>query len=349
MTTIRLAALAGTLLLGACAALSRPLPEAQPPLADMEEPLALMEEPQDEEARLALPVGGFTGVYVKTGAETLDELAEGADGVLVERVVENSPGAIAGLAEGDLLLEARGPRDAGPVELAFPSRWREVELASREGDEIAVLYDRAGAERETTVRVVRRLAPPDREAGERFREEKKVGIVVRTATEVEARGAGLGPGGGAVVVGLSKASPWRAAGLRFGDVIVEAAGRRVEHPQVVLDVIRARDSDDRVDLRVRRGEEDLAVDAPLSRRQSEAQEVSVPPLFGWESKGERSSWSFLLGFLGYEETAAAWRGKFLWFITFGGGDVDALEEVESSEVDTLAPAPADEGAAEARP
>ena len=38
----------------------------------------------------------------------------------------------------------------------------------------------------------------------------------------EARAAGLGPGGGAVVVGLSERSPWRAAGLRFGDLIVAA-------------------------------------------------------------------------------------------------------------------------------
>ncbi|MFQ5517227.1 MAG: RNA polymerase sigma factor, partial [Acidimicrobiia bacterium] len=78
------------------------------------------------------------------------------------------------------------------------------------------------AEAEAVVQAMERLRPADRGETERFREEDRVGVVVRTATEVEARAVGLGPGGGAVVVGLSRTSPWREAGLRFGDLIVAA-------------------------------------------------------------------------------------------------------------------------------
>ena len=65
------------------------------------------------------------------------------------------------------------------------------------------------------------MRPPDREPAETFREEQHAGIVVRTATEVEARAAGLGAGGGAVLIGLAANSPWRQKGLRFGDVILK--------------------------------------------------------------------------------------------------------------------------------
>lgn len=340
MMRIRLLALTGLLVtLGACAALRRPMPEALPPLKDMEEPLSLMDEPQDEDARKALPVGGFTGVYVSSGAETLDELAEGADGVVVERIVENSPAAIAGLEVGDLMIEATGPRDEDPTELKFPSVWREVELAAREGDTLNILFDRAGEERETEIKVVRRLATPDRNQAERFREEKRVGVVLRTATEVEAREAGLGPGAGAVIVGLSWRSPWRAVGLTFGDLITTVGEQRVEHPSVVLDAIREADGDDTIPLAVRRAGLDLAIDAPLSQRESEMQEVNVPVLFNWEADQSNTEWSFLLGLFGYRETSAAWRAKLLWFITFGGGDIDTLEDVDGSELDRDAEVP----------
>jgi C-terminal processing protease CtpA/Prc len=328
-----LALMAALCCLSACSILRRPVPEALPPLKDMEEPLSLMDEPQDEAARRALPPGAFTGIYVSSGAETLEELAEGADGVLVERIVENSPGAIAGIEVGDLLLEATGPRDEEARELRFPSVWREVELAAREGDVLTLLYDRAGEEREAEIKVVRRLSPPDRDGAERFREEKTVGVVLRTATEVEARAADLGPGGGAVIVGLSARSPWRKAGLTFGDLITQVGERRVEHPQIVLDAIRESEDEDSLPLVLRRAGLDLSLDAPLSRRESEMQEVNVPLLFNWESEQQNSEWSVLFGLFGYRSTAAAWRAKLLWFITFGGGEIDTLEEIEASELD----------------
>src|SRR6187402_3709254 len=80
-------------------------PESAPPLATMEEPLALRAEPDDEAQRAELDPGAFSGVLVIDGRQSLEALLGEPEGVLVERVVENSPGAAAGLEPGDLLFE----------------------------------------------------------------------------------------------------------------------------------------------------------------------------------------------------------------------------------------------------
>jgi S1-C subfamily serine protease len=297
----------------------------------MEEPLGLMGEPQDEAERRALDPGGFTGIYVQDARQTLDSMLEEPIGVLVERLVENSPGASAGLEPGDLLLEVDAPTPEGGtrrVELHWPSQWREVELASREGDQLALLYDRAGAERDARLTVERRLAPAERSEVERVREERRTGVVLRTATEVEARAAGLGPGAGAVVVGLSHDSPWRTVGVQFEDLIAKVDGEAVDHPSELVGSILAADEDDSLALELWRKGERLELDAPLARRERELKSVHVPLIFRYERQRESSETSFLFGLFGLKRTSAAWQVRLLWFITFGGGDADRLVEVE---------------------
>ncbi len=316
--------------LTSCSSLNTKLAEEPPPLADMEVPLDLLDEPEDEALRLELKKGAFSGIYVKEGSESLDEMLdeEGGGGVLVDRVVENSPGAKAKVRKGDILLEAK-LNEAQAVELSWPSEWRKLELEGSPGGQIRILLDRAGREFSTTVKLEERVATTTRHKSQNFREEQKVGLVLRTATEVESRAAGLGPGGGAVVVGLSKASPWRKAGLRFKDMIVEVDGKPVAHPQVLLEAIKAKEAGDKLDLVVQRGDVQLNMAAGLTDRASEFERFSIPILFSHEAKGENSDTSFLFGLLGYQETAAAWEFTFLWFIKFGGGDSDELEEVDS--------------------
>ncbi|MCE9635713.1 MAG: S1C family serine protease, partial [Planctomycetes bacterium] len=185
------------------------LPEASPALADMEEPLALREEPKDETTRRAMPPGSFTGLTVAEAKRSLEQLAlggtvggtVGGTGVRVTRVVENSPADAAGIEEDDLLVAAAVP--SGTKDLRWPSEWRKLELDLAPGTQIAVTIDRAAEEREVRLTTVARVRPAERMNAERFREEKRIGVVLRTATEVEARGAALGPGAGAVIVGLA--------------------------------------------------------------------------------------------------------------------------------------------------
>ncbi|MHC4106507.1 MAG: hypothetical protein ACYSTY_00325, partial [Planctomycetota bacterium] len=230
--------------------------------------------------------------------------------------------------EGDLLLwVARGEGFQPRQDLRWPSDWRLLELASSTGTTLRIGYDRAGVERETELRVTARLRPPGRHGIEQYRDEEKVGIVVRTATEVEARNVGLGPGGGAVIIGLARGSPWRTVGLRFEDLIVEANDQPVAHPQVLLDAIR--NSKSAVAITYVRDGEHHTVQAPLSRRASETKEISIPLLFSYQKDRGVKETSILMGLFGLKETPVAWRCRLLWIITFTGGDADRLEETGS--------------------
>lgn len=303
-----------------------------PPLATMEEPLELLAEPDDEARRQELPAGAFTGVYVADARRSLDAMLAEPEGVVVERLVENSPGEAAGLEPGDLLLEVE-LRAAGAAPsaraLAWPSDWRQVELDARAGDELRVLYDRAGAEREARLVAVERVTPAARAPTERLREEQRVGVVLRAATEVEARAVGLAPGGGAVVVGLSHDSPWRAAGVRYQDLIVAVDGKAVAHPAVVLDAVRLADPGGALALELARGGERRALQAPVSRRAQELQHLRIPLLWSFERERDLRETSLLLGLFRWRRTPAAWDVRLLWLISFGGGDSDRLVEVGS--------------------
>jgi C-terminal processing protease CtpA/Prc len=245
--------------------------------------------------------------------------------VLVAEVAANSPADAAGLAAGDLLLNAR--IGGGPVRpLTGASEWRKVELDAKPGEEVRVRFDRAGREAETMLRVTPRVRPEPRHEVVRLREEERVGVVVRTATEVEARRSGLGPGGGAVVVGLARGSPWRAAGVRFGDVVVAIDGQSVASPQVVLDALRNA-TGDQVELTIARGGERQQLTAALTTRASEVREVNLPLLFHYSAERGTTTTSFLLGIFHYRSTAVAWRMRLLWLISFGAGDADRLVEV----------------------
>jgi C-terminal processing protease CtpA/Prc len=319
---VRLSPLALLLLLGGCKVFLAPdLPDEPPPLVDMEAPLALFAEPDDEERRRALDAGSFTGVQVVVARSSLED--EGT-GLLVRQVIENSPADIAGIAVDDILLFAvdhEGEEHA----LAWPSQWRKIELDAPPDSELTVFYDRAGVEREARIVTIPRVRLPGREESARYREELRVGVVLRTATEVEARAAGLGPGAGAVIVGLSLDSPFRAAGLRFGDLIVEVEGTEVSHPQAVLNAIR--DGDDEIALRRRRDGSEEDIVCPLSRRKSTLTEIYIPLLFSYESDRGMSELSLLFGLFRRRATPAAWELRLLWFIRFRGGDADRLEEV----------------------
>jgi C-terminal processing protease CtpA/Prc len=296
-----------------------------PPLADMEEPLDLRAEPDDEAARQGLPAGSFSGLVLADARDTLEAKLDQPAQLGVAGVVENSPADAAGLQVGDVLLEAR-VGTGQPITLRRPSEWRQIELDTPPGTRIDLVVDRAGREAETHVVLEKRVRPAPREAAERWREEERVGVVLRTATENEARRVGLGPGGGAVVIGLSHGSPWRKAGVRFGDLLVTVDGAPVAHPQDVLDAVRRPDAES-LHLDLRRDGVELAFDAPLSHRASTMHEIYVPLLFEYEADRGRSGWSVLLGLVGYDGTVAAWRMRLLWLITFGGGDADRLLEV----------------------
>ncbi len=320
LTLVALAALAA-----GCSSLSMSV--EPPPLADMEEPLALFEEPDDEDERQALPAGAFSGLYVIDERDSLEAMTAESEGLLVVRVVENSPADAAGIELGDLLFEAKV---AGVgQEFGYPSDLRKIELETAAGTSIEIGLDRAGAELHLTLELATRVTRDERHALARYREEKRTGIVVRTATEVEARSADLGPGGGAVVVGLSAHSPWRAAGILYQDLIVSVDGASMSDPRVLLEAIRAAPAGSSLNIEFLRAGVRRNAAVPTTRRVRELKEVSIPLIFSYENNGEKKTTSMLLGLIKYTSTPAVWRARLLWIISFGGGDADELVEVDS--------------------
>jgi len=323
-SSLLILALAG---LGACAASS--LPKESPALAAMEEPTALLTEPQDELERAALDPGSFSGIEVSDARASLDALLEVPEGLAVARVVENSPAAQAGIGEGDLLYSVRVLPEGPPRELAWPSEWREVELNTPPGTEIEVSLDRAGAIKTARMSLVARVRPAERIAVVRLREEQRAGVVVRAPTEVEARGAGLSPGAGAVVVGLSGDSPWRKSDVRFEDLIVAVDGEPLSAPDVLIERIRGADDGARLKLELLRGGQRLEQSVRLSRRARDFSQISIPLIFSYEYARHESETSALLGLFKLRRTSVAWSLRLFWLFTMSGGDADRLEEVRS--------------------
>jgi C-terminal processing protease CtpA/Prc len=320
-----LAALAS--MCAACSFGSHSLAADPPPLYDLEEPFALREEPQDEAQRAALDPGSFTGVQTKDARQSLEALQDAPEGILVSEIVENSPADEAGLQAGDLLIEARvGDRS---VALHWPSEWRKLELDTPPGSKLELVLDRAGAETKASLVTERRVHPMPREEAARYREDDKVGVVVRSATEVEARAAGLGPGGGAVIVGLARGSPWRKDGLVYGDLVTAVRGVSCAHPEMLLEAIRTTAKGATLGLDVLRDGKKIHFDAHVSRRETEMSEFSIPLIYSYSNDRGHHETSCLFGIYHHESTKAAWKTRILWFITFSGGDSDRLEEEKS--------------------
>lgn len=313
--------------LGGCRLSSSGPPTEADPLEDMALSRARFAMPQDEALREDLPRGVFTGVRVGDSRQTLEDQLSAPDGVLVTQVVENSPAVAADIQTGDILLEVSVDR-GDPVALSWPSDWYRIEQTAAPNAALHILYDRAGRDQETTLKPVPRLALPERLPGSRYREEVKVGVIVRNASEVEAHQAGLTRGEGTVVVGLARTSPWRQAGVQFGDLITEVNGQAIKNPRELLAAINDLEKGNEVHLVVFREGEKRVFTTTVSRRKRKTADVSIPLLYAYENKrGIRKS-SVLFGLYRERKTAVAAEYTVLWFIRWTVGDSNRLEETQ---------------------
>jgi S1-C subfamily serine protease len=272
----------------------------------------------------------YLGVDTKSNSNVLEQ-AYAFSGITITRVVENSPGEVAGLKEGDILLRANG------IELSHPDRLADVVERLPPGSRIRLRVERDRRVLELQATTVPRLkpataaaqagatAPADPSAALRI-ERRRLGIEFRTADRERLRGLGLESRGGVELVSLASRSPLLEAGLRPGDLLLELDGVSIPSADELLDFLAKLERGRELSL--------LAIDTAGARRelhvstyqpQFQMTRLSVPPLFRIEREASVSRYSFLLGALRVErfETRSSYR--LLWLLRLNTGSSGTLE------------------------
>jgi serine protease Do len=165
-------------------------------------------------------------------------------GALVSDVVPDSPAARAGLKSGDVVLQYDGKKIDDPGDLA-----RAVGMAAP-GHEAKLTVWREKQER--TVSVKLNETPTERDAS-------RLGLEVRPVTPDVARQLDLKTTDGVVVTSVEDGSPADAAGIKRGDVIREMNRQPVKTLRDFESITGKLGKDERVTMRVQRGNTSLYV------------------------------------------------------------------------------------------
>jgi serine protease Do len=152
---------------------------------------------------------------------------EKPEGAIVARVEGDGPAGDAGIKTGDAITAIDGKPVADARSLS-----REV-AAHAPGSDLSLTVWRDGKTQTMTVKLANmpgdKTAAADDTAPSK---EAKLGLQLAPASSID--GAGKD---GVVVVGVQPGSPADERGLKSGDVIVEAAGQKVESPSDVVKAI----------------------------------------------------------------------------------------------------------------
>lgn len=188
---------------------------------------------------------GWIGVQIQpVTKEIADSLgARDAKGALINDLQPGSPAGAAGLKSGDIITAVNGDRIDGPRELAR-------KIASFGPDkQVDVTYVRDGRDQHANVRLGALPAESPQRAS--------LGGAQTERNALTGLGLTLAPGRDGVVV--AEVDPSGAAsqmGLKEGDIILEAGGKKVERPADVSAALTAAKKDGRraLLLRVKSGE-----------------------------------------------------------------------------------------------
>lgn len=243
--------------------------------------------------------GGWLGVGIaEVSAETARELRLPAErGVLITDVQEDSPAAKAGLKVNDVVTDFNGQRVEGAMQFTRMVR----ETPAGRSAQITVWRD--GRSQTLTVEVgsmeamvrsrVRVVTPRMRELPDfEFRMPEMGGLFSYSRTPLlgiqaeDVRGQfgeflGAPEGEGVLVREVREDSPAAKAGMRAGDVIVEAAGQRVRTLGELRSVLREKGEEKTVALKVvRRGQQvtlnvEIEQPKPPAERVRPARRVSI--------------------------------------------------------------------------
>lgn len=194
-------------------------------------PSPLTEEMQN----MIMPEGGFRVGLILSDADE-------RTGVLVERVVPNSPAEKAGIQKGDVIQKIDG------VEVTKP---RDIRKFFRDLDDAkAISFEllRDGKPVTVTVTPEKRTRPWFRGIGSR----RHLGVQLQELDRDLAAYFKVDPNSGVLVTRVEEDSAAAKAGVRSGDVITHIDGRKIQSPEDIRDAISNLKEDQSVEITVLR-------------------------------------------------------------------------------------------------
>jgi serine protease Do len=214
-----------------------------------------------EEAKSASQ--GWLGIYIQDISTGLMEAMDlkSLKGVLVNKVVDDSPADEGGMERGDVIIEFDEKR------VVDSDQFVKLVRKTKPRDKVNILIIRDDDEKIITVKMGKvpksdistlKLKKPEFKKGEfkifGFGESTygKIGVTLWDLNEQLGEYFGVMDGEGALVAELDDDGPAYDAGLRAGDVIVEMDGDNIEDKGDVFDVLSEKDEGDEVKIEVLR-------------------------------------------------------------------------------------------------
>jgi serine protease Do len=197
---------------------------------------------------------GWLGVVIQgVSPEIAEELGlDDTKGALVSKVVEDGPGAKAGIEKMDVIREFDGKPvedyDDLPKIVASTPVNKKVDIRVLRDGKSVVLHSKIARLEEPEVQLASATPTPPKGA-------KSFGMAVQDLTPELAEQLDLGETKGVVVASVDPEGPASEAGIRPGDLIVEVDRAEVKDAKSLQSALQK--SDDRALLLVRRGDNQL--------------------------------------------------------------------------------------------
>jgi serine protease Do len=233
---------------------------------------------------------GWLGVRIALDDEDQVEIIE---------VEEDSPAEIADLEEGDIVIAFDGKDVIDTESMAKMIRLK------RPGDNVVMKIERDGESKDVKVKLgelteesvwsdlerkfptlfvtpskgrIRTWSTPERATPEIFRfgfaHRKFIGVGIQELNPQLSEFFGIDEGTGILISSIEKDGPADKAGLKVGDVIVKADGKRMESSQDLTGLIQDKDKGDKVEIEFIRDKKKRTVDVEVDEEESETFPVS---------------------------------------------------------------------------
>lgn len=232
-------------------------------------------------------------------------------GVIIAEIDRESPAELAGLKRGDVILDFEGKKVANKEMLGDEIKKRKpgesVTLKlERDGKEIEIKAKLGEASEEELKRELEQKFPrlflprtvgpllrpkslETRGFNLGFEKRKYVGVTLEEINRELSEYFGLKEGKGLLVLKIKEGGPAEKAGLRVGDVIVEAEGKRLERMEEFTESIMNKNKGDKIKLGFFRDRKKMSVEVEVEEEETERIPFEFgPSLKDWEDYAD--SW-----------------------------------------------------------